>query len=79
MQWKAAASEDAGLDDLREQVKALEMEAERHLLLRLERVAQSWPQYEVTDSTAWLEGVAAGAAHLNRDALHQLRVAATGT
>jgi hypothetical protein len=42
-------------------------------------VAQSWPQYEVTDSTAWLEGVAAGAAHLNRDALHQLRVAATGT
>ncbi|WLG44785.1 TIGR02444 family protein [Pseudomonas sp. FP1740] len=78
-QWKAAASEDAGLDDLREQVKTLEMEAERHLLLRLECLAQSWPQYEATDLTAWLEGVAAGAAHLDRDALHQLRVAVSST
>ncbi|EJM10283.1 TIGR02444 family protein [Pseudomonas sp. GM18] len=78
-QWKAAASEDAGLDDLREQVKALEMEAERHLLLRLERLAQSWPQCKATDPTAWLEGVAAGTATLDRDALHQLRVAVTGT
>jgi uncharacterized protein (TIGR02444 family) len=78
-QWKAAASEDAGLDGLREQVKTLEMEAERHLLLRLERLAQRWPQCEATDLTAWLEGVAAGAAHLDRDALHQLRVAVTGT
>jgi uncharacterized protein (TIGR02444 family) len=78
-QWKAAASEDAGLDGLREKVKSLEMEAERHLLSRLERLAQRWPQYEATDLTAWLEGVAAGAAHLDRDALHQLRVAVTGT
>ncbi|ANI63147.1 TIGR02444 family protein [Pseudomonas sp. GR 6-02] len=78
-QWKAAASEDAGLDDIREQVKTLEMEAERHLLLRLERLAQSWPQCEATDLTAWLEGMAAGAANLSRDALHQLRVAVTGT
>ncbi|MVV49267.1 TIGR02444 family protein [Pseudomonas sp. PB120] len=79
LQWKAAASEDAGLNDLREEVKSLEIEAERHLLLRLERLAQSWPQSEATDLSAWLEGMAAGAAHLDRDALHQLRVAATGT
>ncbi|MHC8369181.1 TIGR02444 family protein [Pseudomonas sp. ZT5P21] len=79
LQWKAAASEDADLNSLREHVKTLEMEAERHLLMRLERSAQSWPQDETTDLTAWLEGVAAGAAHLDRDALHQLRVAATGT
>ncbi|KAA0978135.1 TIGR02444 family protein [Pseudomonas sp. ANT_H12B] len=79
MQWKAVATEDAELNSLREQVKTLELEAERHLLLRLERLAQSWPQGEVTDLTAWLEGVTAGAAHLDRDALHQLRVAATGT
>ncbi|MHC8389123.1 TIGR02444 family protein [Pseudomonas sp. MDT2-39-1] len=78
LQWKAAASEDAGLNDLREEVKSLEMEAERHLLLRLERLAQSWPQCEATDLTAWLEGVTAGAAHLDRDALHHLRVAVTG-
>ncbi|MHC8356800.1 TIGR02444 family protein [Pseudomonas sp. LB3P81] len=79
MQWKVIATEDAELNALREQVKTLELEAERHLLLRLERSAQSWPQYEATDLSAWLDGVAAGAAHLDRDALHQLRVAATGT
>lgn len=79
MQWKAIASEDVELKALREQVKTLELEAERHLLLRLERAAMSWPQNEATDLTTWLEGVAAGAAHLDRDALHQLRVAATGT
>ena len=79
MQWKAVAAEDSELNALREQVKALELEAERHLLLRLERSAQSWPQGEATDLSAWLEGVTAGAAHLDRDALHQLRVAVTGT
>jgi len=78
-QWKTAASEDAGLHTLREQVKALELEAERHLLLRLERAAQSWPQNAETDLPAWLEGAAAEDAHLHRDALHQLRVAVTGT
>ncbi|CAI8943545.1 TIGR02444 family protein [Pseudomonas sp. IT-P171] len=79
LQWKAIATEDAELDALREQVKVLELEAERHLLLRLERSAQSWPQDEATDLSAWLEGVAADAAHLGRDALHQLRAAVTGT
>ena len=78
-QWKADAAEDAELNTLREQVKTLELEAERQLLLRLERLAQSWPQCEATDLTAWLEGMAAGAANLSRDALHQLRVAVTGT
>ncbi|NUT78321.1 TIGR02444 family protein [Pseudomonas sp. C1C7] len=78
MQWKSAATGDADLHELRERVKALELEAERRLILKLERSAQDWPQGEATDSTAWLEGVAAGAAHLDRDALHQLRVAATG-
>ncbi|MFY0728429.1 TIGR02444 family protein [Pseudomonas sp. NFX15] len=78
-QWKAAASQDAGLHTLREQMKALELEAERQLLLRLEKAAQSWPQEDVADLSAWLEGATAGAAHLDRDALHQLRVAVTGT
>jgi len=79
MQWKASAREDADLNDLREQVKSLEMEAEKQLLLRLERTTRAWPQDGATDVLAWLEGVAADATHLNRDALHQLRVAATGT
>jgi uncharacterized protein (TIGR02444 family) len=79
MQWKAIAMNDAQLNALREQVKTLELEAERHLLLRLERSAQGWPQAEATDLSVWLEGVAAGATHLDRDALHQLRVAVSGT
>jgi len=78
-QWKTAATQDADLQTLREQVKAMELEAERHLLLRLERAAQSWPQDDASDLSAWLEGAAAEAAHLHRDALHQLRVAVTGT
>ncbi|MCW8274546.1 TIGR02444 family protein [Pseudomonas sp. PCH199] len=77
--WKVAAGEDAGLNNLREEVKTLELEAERLLLLRLERVAQDWPQDEATDLSAWLEGVAARATQLDHDALHQLRVAVSGT
>ena len=78
-QWKVGAAQDADLHALREQVKALELEAERHLFLRLESAAQSWPQSAETDLAAWLEGATAEAAHLHRDALHQLRVAVTGT
>lgn len=77
--WKVVATDDSELNALREQVKALELEAERHLLVRLERSALSWPQGEATDLSAWLEGVTAGAAHLDRDALHQLRVAVSST
>ncbi|KAB0497722.1 TIGR02444 family protein [Pseudomonas vancouverensis] len=78
-QWKAASMADTELHTLREKVKTLELEAERILLLRLEQATQSWPQEGVTELSAWLEGVTAGAAHLDRDALHQLRVAVTGT
>jgi uncharacterized protein (TIGR02444 family) len=79
VQWKVAATRDAELHSLREQVKALELEAERNLLLRLERSAQDWPKGDATDLAIWLEGVTAGAANLDRDALHQLRVAVSGT
>lgn len=78
-QWKVTATKDADLHGLREAVKALELQAERHLLLRLERSAQSWPQNDGADLSAWLEGVTAGAAHLDRDTLHQLRVAVSST
>ncbi|MDI2592684.1 TIGR02444 family protein [Pseudomonas sp. 681] len=78
-QWKTAAANDVQLTALRERVKSLELEAERHLLLQLERCAQDWPQAEATGLSVWLEGLAAGAANLNRDALHQLRIAVTDT
>ncbi|KAA0950464.1 MULTISPECIES: TIGR02444 family protein [unclassified Pseudomonas] len=78
-QWRAMAQQDAELGVLRERVKALELDAERQLLSRLEALAQIWPLGEATDQGAWLEGLATEAANLDRDALHQLRVAITGT
>ena len=57
---------------LREQVKALELEAERELLGRLEQLAQKW---QATDgAVAWLETLLE-----DRDARELLRVATTQT
>ncbi|MFJ7315139.1 TIGR02444 family protein [Pseudomonas sp. NPDC098747] len=78
MQWKARALNDAVLKGMREQVKALELEAERALLSRLEGVAQVWGRNEA-GSIGWLEALAGSAANLNRDALQVLRVAAIST
>ncbi len=77
-QWRAMAQQDVELGALRERVKALELDAERLLLSRLEGVAQHWPMAEVNHQ-AWVEGLAAEAANLDHDALHQLRAAVTGT
>ena len=41
--WKARAESDQALSSLREHVKALELEAERELLKRLQSLAQVWP------------------------------------
>jgi uncharacterized protein (TIGR02444 family) len=80
MQWRAMAQQDEALAALRERVKALELDAERQLLTRLEALAQVWPTGEATVQRAWLEGLAAeDAANLDHDALQQLRVMATGT
>ncbi|WP_202369159.1 TIGR02444 family protein [Pseudomonas sp. MWU318] len=78
-QWKTLAEDDPVLKGLREQMKALELEAERHLLWQLEQAAQDWPRDEVSASGQWLESLAGSTASPNRDALHVLRVAATGT
>jgi len=78
MQWKTRAVEDVVLKGMREQIKSLELEAERVLLSRLEGVAQGWTRNDA-GSTTWLEGLAGAAASPNRDALQRLRVAATGT
>ncbi|TMU82342.1 TIGR02444 family protein [Pseudomonas fluorescens] len=78
MQWKARAVDDAVLKGMREQIKSLELEAERALLSRLEGVAQEWLRNDA-GSITWLEELAGTAAGPNRDALQVLRVAATGT
>ena len=77
-QWRPAASKDPELETLREQVKALELQAERQLLLRLEALARDWPQAEADDLSPWLTGLAAEAANLNHDALLALRVVVSG-
>ncbi|TFH76770.1 TIGR02444 family protein [Pseudomonas kribbensis] len=77
MQWKNLADTDPVLKGMREQIKGLELEAERALLSRLEGVAQGWKRNS-KESRDWLEVLAGPAANLNRDALQVLRVAATG-
>jgi uncharacterized protein (TIGR02444 family) len=78
-QWRAMAQQDAELGVLRERVKTLELDAERQLLHRLEALALVWPTGEAKDQGLWLEGLAAEAANLDHDALHQLRAAITST
>lgn len=78
VQWRVMAQQDQPLAALRERIKALELEAERELLTRLEALAQAWSIGE--GQQQWLEGLAAeDAANLDHDALQQLRVMATGT
>ena len=74
-QWRDAAQQDPSLALLREQVKALELAAERELISRLETLCQDWPAGKADDQQDWLAGLAGEAANLNRDALQLLRVA----
>jgi len=67
--WKTDSLSDPAQARLREQVKALELEAEQELLRRLEGVAQKW---QATDeAVAWLEQLVS-----DRDARELLRAAA---
>lgn len=74
--WRAAAASDGALAKLREQLKGVELEAERQLLLRLEAATQAWPEGTPENPAAWLEGLAASADLRCRDALHRLNSAA---
>ena len=77
-QWKTRALDDAPLKHLREQVKQLELEAERQLLERLEAAAKDWPGGQ-KKTAQWLSGLAENAGPANHDALLQLRVAVSST
>ncbi|UVE17649.1 TIGR02444 family protein [Pseudomonas sp. LS44] len=74
--WRELATEDQGLHGLREQLKALELAAERQLLLKLESAALGWASGAQSDPAQWLEQLAGAAAEQNRDALQMLCVAA---
>lgn len=73
-QWREQALADPQLSVLREQVKALELQAERTLLERLEALATGWPAAP-GGAQDWLGRLAPDQAR-DHDALHQLRAAA---
>lgn len=74
LNWRHAAQQDQQLAQLREQVKSLEVQAERSLLLQLEQFSRDWPAEEAGD---WLGSLAGIAGRDNRDALEELRIAAS--
>lgn len=74
-QWRNSAQHDTPLSVLREQVKALELEAERELLTRLEAQTLKWSALETVEQGDWLICLAGEAAGQNHDALQVLRVA----
>lgn len=55
--WRTDAQTDKTLGALREQVKALELRAERELLERLEQAAIVWPA-SASDVQSWLDQAA---------------------
>lgn len=78
--WKEAAQSDAGLAELRGQLAALELQAERRILERLQDLTAAWPAASAGRAGSWLEALAAhwpllSAEH--RAALQQLHSAAT--
>ncbi|SDC83582.1 TIGR02444 family protein [Pseudomonas guariconensis] len=76
-QWRKAAQGDAQLASLREQVKGLELEAERTLLARLQACAGQWPADPKGPPGDWLQWLVPEQAR-GHDALNQLRAVANG-
>jgi uncharacterized protein (TIGR02444 family) len=74
--WRTQAQADPTLAGLRERVKAIELDAERELLARLEQVAAGWDGDEAEQLQDWLQGCAPRLEGLDRDALDLLRAAA---
>lgn len=71
--WREAAQSDNALAQLREQIKQLELTAEREQLQRLTACSQGW--LATADASAsWLENLAPEPA--SSDALQTLRIAA---
>jgi uncharacterized protein (TIGR02444 family) len=68
--WRTAAQGDSAMAQLREEVKRLELEAERELLQRLATLSRKWPSVGGTQQR-WLVQLTA-----DPDALQRLRVAA---
>jgi uncharacterized protein (TIGR02444 family) len=75
-QWRAAAHHDSALAALREQIKQLELEAEREQLQRLASCSHAWLGDTSEDVHGWLHSLATISTAADRDALHLLHAAA---
>jgi uncharacterized protein (TIGR02444 family) len=75
--WKDAATADEELTALRDRLKTLELDAERELLVRLQRLTRDWPERDAPPSSEWLEALAGAAAKASPDALQVLLRAGT--
>ena len=75
--WRAAAQDDKALKQLREQVKRLELEAERELVQRLAALSGDWPTSASGQQVDWLMRLTGEVAA--PDALQSLRIAAART
>ncbi|MCW2269109.1 MULTISPECIES: TIGR02444 family protein [Pseudomonas] len=71
-QWRMASAHDAQLASLRDQVKGLELAAERVLLERLEAVSEGG-EAESPSHADWLQWALPSGARLHHDALQKLR------
>ncbi|OLS63171.1 TIGR02444 family protein [Pseudomonas putida] len=76
-QWRGDALKDPQLAALRERLKALELDAERVQLQRLQDACAGWPSGAEAPPESWLTRLAPAASR-DHDALQVLRVA-TGT
>ena len=74
-QWRDASAQDEALAALRVKVKALELEAERTLLSRLEAASQHWQRAQSQDNCDWPAMMAATIDHPDCGALQTLRAA----
>ncbi|PKM25746.1 MAG: TIGR02444 family protein [Gammaproteobacteria bacterium HGW-Gammaproteobacteria-13] len=72
--WREQAQSDNALAQLREQIKKLELAAEREQLERLAAGTQNWSSNAANAPLNWLESLAPQPG--NRDALQTLRIAA---
>ncbi|MDR0279768.1 MAG: TIGR02444 family protein [Paucimonas sp.] len=77
-QWRTQATSDPQLAALREQVKGLELDAERLQLQRLQVICDGWPDGGEAPSEGWLARLAPEASR-DHDALRMLRAVAGTT
>lgn len=75
--WRTAALQDNALAALRERIKQLELDGEREQLERLAATSSGWPTNVAEAPANWLEALAPRLTDKGRDALQQLRIAAS--